>query len=192
MAQEAQLFGNFLNLGLVFTEHSLHGFSDLGSFALNGIWKLTTKPVDKCIGVSYCQTVNQFYRLGGDNYLESQSSKFMTVPNAIYPDQYLPPDIESEDAYRTIVVVSRLTGRKGTPLMVATIEKLFKQPRYRHLKLLLAGDGPCMIQVEELREKYRWHDRITTLGSVQPSQVRSVLNQGRVFLRIRHISTSKL
>ena len=192
MAQESMVFGNLLNLGMVFTEHSLHGFSDLGCFALNQIWKLTAKPVDTMIGVSFCQTANQFYRLGGIDFSDSESQKsrkneknkkFITVPNAIYPEMYLPPEKpknEHSEGYKTIVVVSRLTGRKGTPLMISTIEKLFlKDPR---LKLLIAGDGPLTVQVEELREKYRWHHRIELKGSVQPSQVRNILIQGRIFL----------
>lgn len=194
MAQEALMFGNMLNLGMVFTEHSFHGFSDLGCFSLNGIWKLSTKAVDRMIGVSYCQTVNQFYRLGNENFCGYKSGsqeddeksqmarkKYLTIPNAIYPEQYKPNNIEVPSAKNTIVVVSRLTGRKGTPLMISVIEKLFlKYPT--DLNLVIAGDGPCLIQVEELREKYHWHHRIKLLGAVQPQKVKEVLAQGRIFL----------
>lgn len=72
----------------------------------------------------------------------------------------------------TIVTVSRLVYRKGIDLLVAsapTICDLFPEVCF-----VVGGDGPKMVDLEQMREKYRLQDRITLLGSVRPSEVQSV------------------
>lgn len=177
MAQECMISANMLNLGMVFTEHSLHGFSDLGSFALNGIWKLTCGPCDNVLAVSNCQLLNVKHRLSSP---DDNTLKFQTLPNSIYPELYKPPEFEHPDAKNTIIVVSRLTGRKGALLMVKTLEQVLNI--YPEINVIIAGDGPCMVDVEELRENNHWLDRIQLLGGVHPSEVRKVLGLGRIFL----------
>ena len=131
MAQECMISANMLNLGMVFTEHSLHGFSDLGSFALNGIWKLTCGPCDNVLAVSNCQLLNVKHRLSSP---DDNTLKFQTLPNSIYPELYKPPEFEHPDAKNTIIVVSRLTGRKGALLMVKTLEQVLNIYREVFLK----------------------------------------------------------
>lgn len=68
--------------------------------------------------------------------------------------------------------MSRLVYRKGIDLLVAsapTICDLFPDVRF-----VVGGDGPKMVDLEQMREKYRLQDRITLLGSVRPSEVISV------------------
>jgi hypothetical protein len=36
------------------------------------------------------------------------------------------------------------------------------------------GDGPKMVELEQMREKYQLQDRIELLGSIKPSDVRDV------------------
>ena len=162
---------------MVFTEHSLHGFSDLGSFTLNGIWKLTCGPCDNVLAVSNCQLLNVKYRLSSP---DDETDKFQTLPNSIYPELYKPPEFEVENSKNTIIVVSRLTGRKGALLMVKTLEKVLNL--YPKINVIIAGDGPCMVDVEELRENNHWLSRIELLGGIHPSKVREVLGKGRIFL----------
>ena len=47
---------------------------------------------------------------------------------------------------------------------------------------LLCGDGPNMIDLLHMREKYLLQDRIELLGSVRHSDVRDVLVQGSIFM----------
>lgn len=47
---------------------------------------------------------------------------------------------------------------------------------------LLGGDGPKMIDLLQMREKYLLQDRIELLGSVRHSDVRDVLVQGSIFM----------
>jgi phosphatidylinositol glycan class A protein len=72
----------------------------------------------------------------------------------------------------TIITLSRLVYRKGIDLLVAsapTICDLFPEVRF-----VVGGDGPKMVELEQMREKYRLQDRITLLGSIKPHDVQSV------------------
>lgn len=46
----------------------------------------------------------------------------------------------------------------------------------------MGGDGPKLIDLLQMREKYRLQDRIELLGAVKPGDVRSVLSQGSIFV----------
>jgi len=45
-----------------------------------------------------------------------------------------------------------------------------------------AGDGPKRIRIEEIREKYKLHTRVTLLGSISNHSVRNTLVKGHIFL----------
>lgn len=68
--------------------------------------------------------------------------------------------------------MSRLVYRKGIDLLVASAPQicdLFPQVRF-----VVGGDGPKMVELEQMREKYQLQDRIELLGSIPPSGVRDV------------------
>ena len=44
------------------------------------------------------------------------------------------------------------------------------------LLLVLGGDGPKRIDIEEVREKYQLQERVTMLGALEHSKVRNVSN----------------
>jgi glycosyltransferase involved in cell wall biosynthesis len=72
----------------------------------------------------------------------------------------------------TIITLSRLVYRKGIDLLVAsapTICDLFPEVRF-----VVGGDGPKMVELEQMREKYRLQDRIELLGGIKPSDVQTV------------------
>ena len=53
--------------------------------------------------------------------------------------------------------------RKGIDLLSGIIPQLCAaDPR---VKFLIGGDGPKRLMLEELREQYRLHDRVTLLGN---------------------------
>ena len=91
----------------------------------------------------------------------------------------------------TIVVVSRLAYRKGIDLLIATAPRicaLFPNVRFvigewaiqdEPLTQLIThtyagGDGPKMIDLLQMREKYLLQDRIEMLGPVRHSDVHKV------------------
>jgi hypothetical protein len=43
-----------------------------------------------------------------------------------------------------------------------------------HAEILIGGDGPKMVELEQMREKYQLQDRIELLGSIRPGDVRDV------------------
>lgn len=50
------------------------------------------------------------------------------------------------------------------------------------MHFLIGGDGPKRWLLEEVRERCGLQDRVTLLGSLEHSQVRSVLTRGHIFL----------
>ena len=48
--------------------------------------------------------------------------------------------------------------------------------------MFLAGDGPKMIILEELRELHKLYERVQLLGSVKHDNIRDILIKGDIFL----------
>jgi len=80
----------------------------------------------------------------------------------------------------TIVVLSRLAYRKGIDLLVATAPQICAD--FPDVKFVVGGDGPKLIDLLQMREKYLLQDRIELLGSVRHGDVRNVLTRGHIFL----------
>lgn len=96
-------------------------------------------------------------------------------------DQFKPmPTIRSNDNEITIVVISRLAHRKGIDLLVATAPRICAL--FPNVKFVIGGDGPKLIDLLQMREKYMLQDRIEMLGPVQHSDVRDVLVRGSIFI----------
>lgn len=77
-------------------------------------------------------------------------------------------------------MISRLVYRKGIDLLIAsapTICDLFPE-----VKFIVAGDGPKMVDLLQMREKYELEDRIEFVGAVRPTDVRDVLTSGHIYL----------
>lgn len=72
----------------------------------------------------------------------------------------------------TIVVISRLVYRKGTDLLVAALPRICAM--HPEVRFIIGGDGPKILDLEQMREKYVLHDRVELLGSVKADQVRDV------------------
>ena len=87
-------------------------------------------------------------------------------------------------------MISRLAYRKGVDLLVATAPRvcaLFPNVRFlvgrwcillywsHTTKLEIGGDGPKLIELLQMREKYLLQDRIILLGPVRHADVRGVL-----------------
>ncbi len=84
------------------------------------------------------------------------------------------------DRIITIVVISRLVYRKGIALLLASAPTICAL--HPQVKFVIAGSGPKMTELLQMRERYLLQDRIRLLGSVQPDQVRDVLSQGEIYL----------
>ncbi|EEB90405.1 hypothetical protein MPER_11396, partial [Moniliophthora perniciosa FA553] len=101
------------------------------------------------------------------------------IPNALVAERFQPgPPLPSNPI--TIIVLSRLAYRKGIDLLVATAPRICKA--FPNVNFLVGGDGPKLIELLQMREKYLLEDRIELLGPVQHNDVRSVLIRGSIFM----------
>ncbi|CDO75438.1 hypothetical protein BN946_scf184693.g7 [Trametes cinnabarina] len=73
-----------------------------------------------------------------------------------------------------------LAYRKGIDLLVATAPRICA--RFPNVRFVIGGDGPKMIDLLQMREKYLLQDRIEILGPVRHSDVRNVLVQGSIYM----------
>ncbi|KAF6775778.1 hypothetical protein AHF37_04747 [Paragonimus kellicotti] len=174
LGHETVLHAQSLGIRTVVTDHSLFGFADLSSLTMNKTVESVLTAVDHVICVSHTCKENTVLRCRLD------AQRVYVIPNAIDSSAFT-PDVTASDAnYVTVVVVSRLVYRKGTDLLVAIIPPLCAL--FPQLRFLIGGDGPKLIDLEEVRERHQLHSRVELLGALAPEQVRGVLVQGDIFL----------
>jgi phosphatidylinositol glycan class A protein len=165
--------GPLFGLRTVFTDHSLFPFADAVGVLTNKLLASALRTADAVICVSHTGRENTVLRA------ELEPERVSVIPNALVPSQFAPaPELAGDDI--TIVVISRLVYRKGIDLLVASapaICDLFPRVRF-----LVGGDGPKMVDLLQMREKYELQDRITLLGAVRPADVRSLLVRGHIYL----------
>lgn len=176
---ECLLQAKALGLGVktVYTDHSLFGFADAASVHLNKVMKFSMSTVDAAIGVSHTCRENLVLRAS------LRPDKVATIPNAVDATKFTPPSpatrLGPNDPI-TVVIISRLVYRKGIDLVARAIPIVCA--RDSRVRFLIGGDGAKRLLLEEMREKFRLHDRVTLYGAVPHAQVRDVLGQGHIFL----------
>lgn len=79
-----------------------------------------------------------------------------------------------------VSVVSRLVFRKGMDLLVGIIPIVCRHLPF--VDFVIGGDGPKMLNLQEMVERERLQDRVEFLGSVPHASVRDALVRGHVFL----------
>ena len=164
---------HLLGLKTAFTDHSLFGYS-LGDLMLSMVNKVTFCNLDVAIGVSHISKVNLSLRA----YIDPNI--IFSIPNAVnFPDFIPDPSQRSTDRI-IIVSISRLTYRKGTDLLVEVIPQIIKMNN--NVDFIIGGDGEKFYLLEEMRDKFNLHKRVTLLGNVAFKDVRSVLVKGHIFL----------
>ncbi|CAL9730030.1 phosphatidylinositol N-acetylglucosaminyltransferase GPI3 subunit [Monosporozyma unispora] len=177
MAQESIVHANTLGMKTVFTDHSLYGFSVLGSILLNKLLLFTLGNIDRVICVSNICKDNMIVRANMD------PSKLSVIPNAVISDAFKP--LENKPTFKekkriTIVAISRLFPNKGADLIIRIIPKICQQ--HPEVDFLLAGDGPKFVELQQTVESFRLQDRVTLLGAVPHENIREVLCKGDIYL----------
>lgn len=115
LCHEALLHARTMGYKVVFTDHSLYGFADLGSIHMNKVLQFTLADVNETICVSHTSKENTVLRSG----LPPQN--VFVIPNAVDTAMFKPnPSSRSSDEV-VIVVISRLVYRKGADLLVEVI-----------------------------------------------------------------------
>ncbi|KAM5532151.1 hypothetical protein V8D89_014176 [Ganoderma adspersum] len=174
LGQEGILHAHLLGVRTVFTDHSLFGFDDAASILTNKLLEAALRNVDAAICVSHTGRENTVLRA------RLQPGVVHVIPNALVADQFKPAAVPPSGDMITIVVVSRLAYRKGIDLLIATAPRICAL--FPNVRFVVGGDGPKMIDLLQMREKYLLQDRIEVLGPVRHSDVRKVLIQGSIFM----------
>ena len=177
MCQEGILHARTLGIPCVFTDHSLFGFADISSILTNKLIKFSLSDVGRVICVSNTSKENTVLRAALD------PTNVHVIPNAIISDQFRPREepwtLLAGDPI-TVIVLCRLVYRKGIDLLIDVIPEICnRNPR---VNFLIAGDGPKKVELEQMREFHRLHERVKMIGAVPAESVRSVLVQGQIFL----------
>ncbi|OWM64854.1 hypothetical protein CDL15_Pgr028571 [Punica granatum] len=174
LCHEALMHARTMGYKVVFTDHSLYGFADIGSIHMNKVLQFTLADVSQAICVSHTSKENTVLRSG------LPPAKVFVIPNAVDTAMFTPAPERLKSDEIVIVVISRLVYRKGADLLVEVIPevcRLFPQVRF-----IVGGDGPKRVRLEEMREKHSLQDRVEMLGAVPHARVRSVLISGHIFL----------
>lgn len=109
---------------VVFTDHSLNGFSDAGSIHMNKVLQFTLADVSQAICVSHTSKENTVLRSG------LAPEKVFVIPNAVDTAKFKPMSEEERRSSKpsrseiVIVVISRLVYRKGADLLVEVIPEV--------------------------------------------------------------------
>lgn len=177
MCQEGILHARTMGIPCVFTDHSLFGFADLSSILTNKLIKFSLSDVGRVICVSNTSKENTVLRAALD------PQNVHVIPNAILSDQFYPePEAKAarpKDSI-TVVVLCRLVYRKGIDLLIDVIPEICS--KFPQVNFLIAGEGPKKVELEQMRERFRLHERVQMIGAVPAESVRSVLIRGDIFL----------
>lgn len=175
LCHEAILHARTMGLRTCFTDHSLFGFADASSILTNKLLKFTLSDIDHVICVSHTCKENTVLRAALDPNMVS------VIPNAVVSDNFAPALIPPPLADSiVIVVICRLFYNKGADLLVACIPRICEA--HPTVKFILAGDGPKMIDIIQMREKHMLQDRVEMLGAVRHEKVRDVMIRGHIYL----------
>lgn len=174
MALEGISITRSMGLRTVFTDHSLFGFADASSIHTNKLLKFVLMDADHVICVSHTSKENTVLRAALD------PADVSVIPNAIDVTKFVPDPSKRDPSKINIVIISRLTYRKGVDLMIEVIPAVCAlNPQ---VQFIIGGDGPMMTNLEEMRERHSLHERVKLLGGVSHSEVRNVLVQGDIFI----------
>lgn len=88
--------------------------------------------------------------------LDIPEAKVAVIPNGVDLQKFTP--IPQDEARRhlglpartTLLSVGHLTANKGFDLLLKALHRLVQEPQYKHLYLVIVGEGPCRRELEEL------------------------------------------
>lgn len=174
LSHETLMHARTMGYKVVFTDHSLYGFGDMGSIHMNKVLQFALADVTQAICVSHTSKENTVLRSG------LPPERVFVIPNAVDTAMFKPAPEQLTCDEIVIVVISRLVYRKGADLLVEVIPEVCRL--HPNVRFVIGGDGPKRVRLEEMREKHFLQDRVEMLGAVPHAQVRSVLVTGHIFL----------
>lgn len=118
LCHEALMHARTMGYKVVFTDHSLYGFADVGSIHMNKVLQFTLADISQAICVSHTSKENTVLRSG------LPPEKVFMIPNAVDTAMFKPASVRPSIDMITIVVISRLVYRKGADLLVEVIPEV--------------------------------------------------------------------
>lgn len=171
----AMTYARLMGITTVYTDHSLFGFGDAACIHINKVLKCMLSDLPHAICVSNTNKENLILRAA------IRPEDVSVIPNAVDTSRFVPDPSKRPLAPRiNIVVISRMTYRKGVDLLIDIIPPICDQ--YPHVHWLVGGDGPKFLDLEQMIERNKLHERVELLGRVEHSHVRDVLVKGHIFL----------
>ncbi|GAA99745.1 glycosyltransferase family 4 protein [Mixia osmundae IAM 14324] len=176
---ESILHARAMGIRALFTDHSLQGFGGWGEMWGNKMLKSVLSDVEAVIAVSHTCRENTVLRAALNPDLVH------VIPNAVVASKFSPDPLRAKRMTKdtvTVVCISRLAYRKGIDLLIGAVPRICEI--YPDVKFIIGGDGPKVIELEQMRERHQQllRGRVELLGPVRHEQVRDVLIRGEIFL----------
>lgn len=183
---EGIFHSKMLGLNVVFTDHSLFGFSLFDEVSINKVLRTFFIDVDETISVSNIAMENLILRALINPRIAH------TIPNGIDNSKFRPPSEKElkelkkqrikggKDEIITIVSISRQTDRKGTDLLIEVIPEICKQ--LPNVNFIIGGDGPKKKLLDIMIDALGLKDRVKLTGFLAHHKVRDVMIQGQIYL----------
>lgn len=118
LCHEALMHARTMGYKVIFTDHSLYGFADIGSIHMNKVLQFTLADINGAICVSHTSKENTVLRSG------LPPEKVYVIPNAVDTAMFCPSPKRLSYDEIVIVVISRLVYRKGADLLVEVIPQV--------------------------------------------------------------------
>ncbi|XP_059626826.1 phosphatidylinositol N-acetylglucosaminyltransferase subunit A isoform X4 [Cornus florida] len=118
LCHEALMHARTMGYKVVFTDHSLYGFADVGSIHMNKVLQFALADVTQAICVSHTSKENTVLRSG------LPPEKVFVIPNAVDTAMFKPAPERLSNNEIVVVVISRLVYRKGADLLVEVIPEV--------------------------------------------------------------------
>lgn len=139
-------------------------------------FEFTINEVDSIVFI--CNTAKTNFLKAFPNYPDS---KLKVVLNGV---EDLPKIKTKDTSFKhsfSLTCVGSISYRKGQDIIVDAVKKLTKQERSR-VQINLVGDGPERLTIQKQIEKYQLSDSISWLGSMDNSEIRTILSNSDIFI----------
>jgi phosphatidylinositol glycan class A protein len=121
-----------MGMTTVYTDHSLFGFGDAACIHINKVLKAMLSDIHQAICVSHTNKENLILRAA------IRPEDVYVIPNAVDASRFTPDPTKRPSSDRiNIVVISRMTYRKGVDLLVDIVPAICNQ--YPQVHFLIGG-----------------------------------------------------
>lgn len=119
LGNEILLHAQLMGLKTIYTDHSLFSLNEGSSYHVNKILKFILSDIDHAISVSHVSKENLSLRAS------LNPENISVIPNALDCNKFKPdPSLRFPTNTINIVIITRMTYRKGVDLLIEIIPKI--------------------------------------------------------------------